>query len=52
MIRTVYIYERTNFETGVRKRCYSYTINPELGELVGTRQEEKKETEENNEPTT
>lgn len=40
MTRTVYIYERLNFETGVKKRYYSYTLNPELGELIGTKEEE------------
>ena len=47
MTRTVYIYERLNWETGVKKRAYSYTLNPNLGEVIGTKEEEvKEETEE------
>jgi len=58
MKRTLYIYERLNWETGVKKRSYSYYLNPNLGEVIGTKEveveEEKKEkeTEEtSNEPT-
>ncbi len=51
MTRTVYIYERLNWETGVKKRSYSYTLNPNLGEVIGTKEVEveedtEKETEE------
>lgn len=48
MTRTVYIYERLNWETGVKKRCYSYMLNPNLGEVIGTKGvevEEKSEKE-------
>ena len=53
MKRTVYIYERLNWETGVKKRCYSYTLNPNLGEVIGTKEveveeEPEKEIKENN----
>ena len=43
MKRTVYIYERLNWETGVKKRCYSYVKNSNLGEIVGTREVEVKD---------
>lgn len=57
MKRKVYIYERLNWETGVKKRSYSYYLNPNLGEVIGTKEvevdeEPEKETEEQNEPTT
>lgn len=48
MTRTVYIYERLNWETGVKKRACSYTLNPNLGEVIGTKEvevEEKPEKE-------
>lgn len=48
MKRTVYIYERLNWETGVKKRAYSYTLNPELGEVIGTKEVEVEEPEKNN----
>lgn len=43
MTRTVYIYERLNWETGVKKRSYSYTLNPNLGEVIGTKEVEVEE---------
>ena len=43
MKRTVYIYERLNWETGVKKRCYSYVKNSNLGEIIGTREVEVKD---------
>ena len=43
MTRTVYIYERPNWETGVKKRSYSYTLNPNLGEVIGTKEIEVEE---------
>ena len=43
MKRTVYIYERLNWETGVKKRSYSYYLNPELGEVIGTKEVEVEE---------
>ena len=46
MKRTVYIYERLNWETGVKKRCYSYVKNSNLGEIIGTREVEVEEPEE------
>lgn len=55
MKRTVYIYERLNWETGVKKRSYSYTLNPNLGEVIGTKEieveEEAEEPEDNNNAT-
>lgn len=48
MKRTVYIYERLNWETGVKKRAYSYTLNPNLGEVIGTKEvEEELENKDN-----
>lgn len=57
MKRTVYIYERLNWETGVKKRSYSYTLNPNLGEVIGIKEvemeeETEKETEAQNEQNT
>lgn len=52
MKRTVYIYERLNWETGVKKRSYSYTLNPNLGEVIGTKEVEvEEEPEDNNNAT-
>lgn len=46
MTRTIYIYERVNWETGVKKRCYSYVKNSNLGEIIGTREVEIKDEQE------
>ena len=48
MKRTVYIYERLNWETGVKKRSYSYTLNPNLGEVIGTKEVEEEPEDNNN----